>query len=436
MTAALLLVEDDDVARRALTRVLASKGFSVLAAGSLAEARKVVASGEPVGAVVLDLQLPDGEGIPFLPELRESLPDAAIVVLTGYGDVPSCALAMREGADHFLLKPAGADEILLVLRKSLETRTLRKRDLRRERLATPLRPFWGTTSAMVALRETAARASSGDSPLLLLGETGTGKGILARWLHERSPRARSEFVEINCSALRGDLLASELFGHVRGAFTSAVDHRQGLLEVADGGTLFLDEIGDMDPLVQAQFLKVLEEKRYRRLGESKERRSDFRLIAATNRPLAEDAASGRFRADLYYRLAVFPLELPPLRSRISDLAALTRHLLGDLGEPDRVVTAAAEARLLGYDWPGNVRELRNVLERARLLAGAHPIDVAHLPGLPVESRRPASPPKPATAAPELTPERIAAALRMAGGNKVEAARLLGISRATLYRRLA
>jgi DNA-binding NtrC family response regulator len=265
---------------------------------------------------------------------------------------------------------------------------------------------------------------------LLEGETGSGKGVLARWIHERSSRQSMPFVELSCAGLRGELLSSELFGHTRGAFTSAVADRQGLIEVADGGTLFLDEIGELDPSVQPQFLKVLEEKRYRRLGDVRERRSEFRLICASNRDLDAEIEAGRFRADLHFRINVFPVSLPPLRERHEDIPALVAHILARLGAHNAVLTPAAMKRLKEHSWPGNVRELKNAIERALLVARGASLEPEHFTWLEGVSLEPQA------ATPESSEaDRIRQALDAHDGRVEEAAKALGMSRATLYRRL-
>lgn len=304
-------------------------------------------------------------------------------------------------------------------------------------------PFFGTSAVMQKLRKIAELAAEHDEAVLFDGETGTGKGVLAKWIHERSRRAKKPMVSLNCSALRGDLLASELFGHVKGAFTSAAQDRKGLIEEADGGTLFLDEIGEMDPAVQAQFLKVLEEKTFRRVGETKTRSSDFRLVCATNRNLAAEADAGRFRRDLFFRINVFPIHIPALRDRLEDFPGLTAALLHSY-EAAKHCRLAPEtvAFLQEYHWPGNVRELNNVLIRAVLLARQGAVLPQHFPGLD-EAPAQAEPlitvgaPAKLGTAPEFAneEEEIIALLRRFRGNRIKTAAAMGISRATLYRKM-
>jgi DNA-binding NtrC family response regulator len=426
---AILLVDDEPDIAVAYSMFLRRAGFATHGASSLAAAREALAS-TAVEVILLDLDLPDGNGLDWIGELRESRPEVALIVITGTGDVPVAVEAMRRGADHFLTKPVSLPDLEVFLRKSLEVGRMRRKALGQQRLSSRSEPFWGRGPAMAQVRELAEIAAGDGAPALLEGETGTGKGVIARWIHDHSARGGSAFVEVNCSSLRGDLLASELFGHARGAFTSALENRPGLLDVAHDSTLFLDEIGDMDLSTQSQFLKVIEEKRYRRIGEVKERFSEFRLLCATHRSLPEMVEAGTFRKDLFFRIQVFPIRIPPLRDRPEDIGGLVSHLLGALGAPGTPVSASAMDALLAYGWPGNVRELRNVLERALLLSRRSEIHAEHLPGLE----------RPGPLANRAHPRHeermeIEEAMRLFEGDKALAAEHLGISRATLYRRL-
>lgn len=427
----LLIVDDEEAFTMPLAAYLMRVGFDTVIAHSLAQARAALRSDE-VNGILLDLHLPDGNGIDWIDEVRGELPDVAIVVITGTEDLTIAVEAMRRGADHYATKPVNLPDLELFLRKGLEVGMLRRRSAVTQRLSKPADVFMGRSAPATYAFDMARVAASTDSAVLITGETGTGKGVLAQWIHQQSSRRAMPFVEVNCSTLRGDLLSSELFGHARGAFTSAVDARPGLLDAADGGTLFLDEIGDMDLAVQAQFLKAVEEKRYRRMGEVQTRQSDFRLLSATNRDLANDALSRRFRHDLLYRINVLPLRMPSIRETPDDLEGLVRYLLRTLGSRSNAIDGEALTRLAAYDWPGNVRELRNVLERALLLARGGTITAAHLRGLdevaPVQTRA-------AGVSVAGDAELLRSVLRRAGGDKHRAARELGISRATLYRRL-
>lgn len=429
----ILLVDDEPATQFGFSRYLTKAGYAVQAASCLAEAQENLLS-RHWDVVLLDLQLPDGNGLDWIPALREQHPALAIIAITGFGDIPIAVEAMRRGADHFLTKPVKLEELEVFLRKSVELKQLRHRQFADQRLSRKEPPYFGESPAMQKVLELATLAAESDAPVLLLGETGSGKGVLARWIHEHSHRREAPFVEVNCAGLRGELLASELFGHVRGAFTSAIQDRQGLIEIADGGTLFLDEIGDMDPMVQAQFLKVLEEKQYRRLGEVKVRQSDFWLICATNQNLLENIQQERFRQDLYFRIQVFPIQIPPLRERPQDLPGLITHLLRILGASHLLPSPALLQFLTTYSWPGNIRELRNVLERALLLARQQPLTPAHFPGLHTSSQ-PVELLTPITDLAQQEAAHIQAVLARYGGDTQQAAKALGISRATLYRKL-
>jgi DNA-binding NtrC family response regulator len=428
----ILLIDDDPNILSAIEPFLEAEGFNVYTASTLAGARENV-SLRSYDAVIIDQVLPDGSGIDLISELRATSADMAIVVITGAVDVPLVVRAMQLGADNFLPKPLRIDNLLFILKKSLEVSSLRRSSGSHRRLEKRSYFDFGMSPAMKSVHEHAGLARDNDLPLLIMGETGVGKGILARWIHENGRRGTGSFVEVNCSGLRGELLASELFGHCKGAFTSAVQDRQGLLDVADGGTLFLDEIGDMDRAVQAQFLKVIEEKSYRRLGEVKMRASDFRLICATNKDLAEEASQGRFRKDLLYRIKVMPIVVPPLRERSADIERLALDVLASLNYPFEGIASDIVALLKTYPWPGNVRELRNVLERAVILARGSVLTAELFASIHEPSRpallEPVDPPN------SREMEMIRTALKRANGSVIKAAQELGMSRATLYRKI-
>ena len=432
MKPTILVVDDEDDVRFGIHDYLSRKGFVVDGAGTLADARAVL-SARRYDAALVDLTLPDGDGQDLVAEARAAYPDLGIIVVSGRHDVPSVVETMRRGADNFLTKPVSMADLDVILRKTLELEALRRRQMTQDRLAKKDTPYLGESPAIRDVLKLAAMAAPNESTILIQGATGTGKGVLARWLHDNGPRHAMPFVEVNCSSLKGDMLASELFGHVKGAFTSAVQDRQGLIDLADGGTLFLDEIGDMDVGVQAQFLKVVEEKRYRRMGEVKLRSSNFRLLCATSRDLEEETQQGRFRQDLFFRINVFPLQLPPLRAIPDDIPGLTRHLLARFGFPDTELPAAVTQALTAYPWPGNIRELRNILERALLLAGGAPLALEHFPGLQQQGARPQRPAEESWNMRERMQACIAQALERFGGNKRKAAKALEITPRTLYR---
>ena len=431
---AILVVDDDPAILRGFDRFLTAAGYAVSEAPSLGEARNQIEA-RRFDAVILDLYLPDGRGIDWIAELRAGHPSLSIIVVTGEGDIPTAVEALRLGGDNFLAKPVNMPELDIFLRKCLEVGALRKRDYARRRLKSEKEPLWGAGAAMREVMKLADMAAQSESPLLIEGETGTGKGLLCRWIHDRSRQRESEMVEVNCSSLKGEMLASELFGHVRGAFTSAVRDRVGLIEVADGGTLFLDEIGDMEVAVQAQFLKVLEEKRFRPLGSAKVRRSDFRLICATHRDLEEEVKEGSFREDLLFRINVFPIPIPPLRDRREDIPGLVGSLLADLGAPDAEVLPDAGRLMKEYSWPGNIRELRNVLERGLILSQGRPLGPAHLPSLRQVGGDRQGARRPVRGLEMVYRDHILEVMESTGGDTKEAAALLGISRSNLYRKL-
>lgn len=434
MKPSVLIVDDNANIVQMYRRHLVLAGYEVFAAATLAAAREM-AGERRFDAVLLDLNLPDGSGLDCVEELRQANRAVAIVVITGNGDIPAAVEAMRRGADNFLTKPVDMEALKIFLGKGLELGSMRRGQMTRRRTVKLLQPYFGDAPAMRAVFDMASTATSSDATVVIYGETGVGKGVLARYIHEHSARASAPFVEVNCSSLRGELLSSELFGHVRGAFTSAVDDRQGLIEVADGGTLFLDEIGDMDILVQAQFLKVIEEKRYRRLGDVRMRSSEFRLICATNQKLEERVAQGGFRRDLFFRISVFPVTLPALRTVPENIPGLVHSLLKFLTSREIEVDPAVYELLAGYSWPGNVRELRNVLERALVLSQGRllPEHFQILKDSPPTFAAPAEVGTMKLADAELM--RVQEAMTRFQGDTRKVAEALGISRATLYRRL-
>ncbi|MHC4885977.1 MAG: sigma-54-dependent transcriptional regulator [Planctomycetota bacterium] len=429
-----LIVDDEPDTCSGLAALLAPKGYQTLTASSLEDARGVVAA-QHLDAVLLDEHLPDGSGIDWVPDLRQACPSLAIIVITGGGDVPTAVKAMRQGADDFLTKPIHAGELMVVLERSLELERLKWMEHSQRRLHRKETVFMGESPSVKKMWSLAKRACEHESPVLLEGETGVGKGVVARWIHEGSPRHAKPFVGVNCSSMGGDLLASELFGHRKGAFTSATESREGLLEFANGGTLFLDEIGDMDLAVQAQILKVIEEKQFRRVGDTKSGSSNFRLICASNRNLEQDAREGRFRRDLFFRIHIFPITLPPLRNCRSDIPPLACRLLSAMGYGKQSVSDAGMESLKVYDWPGNIRELRNVLERACLIADGKPLAPQHFPGLSSPAGVPSSSEDKLWPLDDSEARHIQDALAHFGGDVPQTAQALHISRATLYRKL-
>ncbi len=433
-----LMVDDDAAVRFGVRDFLAVHGFDVVEASTSAGAEQAFRTRLP-DAVILDYRLPDGDALTLLPRLREIDADVPIVVLTAHGSIDLAVQAIKVGAEQFLTKPVELAALRVVLARAIDNhRNRRSRAAVRSRAARDeVDPFLGTSPAVRALANEARRVAGTDSPVLIQGETGAGKGVLARWLHANGARAEEAFVDLNCAGLSRDLLEAELFGHQRGAFTGAVAAKAGLFEVADRGTVFLDEIGDMDVAVQPKLLKALEEKRFYRLGEVRERRVDVRLVAATHQDLQRLVQDGRFRSDLFFRVSTLPLRVPPLRERPEDVPVLARVLLtrlaADLGRGAVELTPAAAAALSAHAWPGNVRELRNVLERALLASDRRALDRGDLrfdSGLPLPAEDDAR----LTLA-EVEQRHITRVLREERGRVEAAALRLDVPRSTLYERI-
>jgi two-component system, NtrC family, response regulator AtoC len=432
INASVLVVDDDTTVRETLAEYFESLGMEVMSAGTASEARAAVAQYLP-DVVILDLRLPDTDGLALLAALREDDPDGAIVVLTGHADVRTAVRAMQGGAHDLLEKPVDLATLREAVLRGLQTVQLKREVavLRAHSRASgdSDQPDALLQPSFAKLIELAAR--NDDAPVLILGETGTGKGFVARRIHERSPRAAHPFVEINCASLSSTFFESELFGHERGAFTDARQSKRGLVEVAASGSLFLDEIGELATEVQPKLLKVIDEQRFRRLGGTAELRTAARIICATNQPMQTLVAAQQFRADLFYRLQVLTITMPPLRERRDELPALVAHLL----PRGATLTPDAERAIATYAWPGNIRELKHALWRASILAEGQPI-TAHalnLPvGLPGDAVAATSVPMSLANAEQ---QAISAALEATGGNRAKAARLLGIARSTLHEKL-
>ncbi|MEK6745082.1 MAG: sigma-54 dependent transcriptional regulator [Nitrospirota bacterium] len=428
----ILIIDDEQSVLSLFTKFLTGLNYAVTTAPSLAAARERLARTD-FQAVIIDQYLPDGKGVELINDVRSANPTAAIVMITGQADIPLAVEAMQKGADNFLTKPVQLKELAVFLEKSLEVVSLRRLAQTSDLLKKKGPFFFGTSAAMGKALEIAQVAVENDGPVLITGETGVGKGVLARWIHESSNRRKGAFVEVSCPSFRGELLRSELYGHAKGSFTSAVQDQPGLLEAADGGTLFLDEIGDMDLSIQAQFLKVIEDRTYRRLGDTRVRKSDFRLICATNRDLQAEVEAGRFRKDLLFRLQVLPIHIPPLRERRDDIPPLVHHFLAACDYQYRDIAHGIMEFLSSYSWPGNIRELRYLIERAVLLARGKELTAQHFTGLwdTAQADQAAS----QGTIDVMESDAIQNALKQCGGNVVKAAKLLGMSQATLYRRL-
>ncbi len=441
MPARVLIVEDEPVVRESLVELCEGAGYGARWAADLAGARQLLA-GEVFDLILLDIKLPDGSGLDLLSELQA--PDAPLViVITAFPEVETAVRALKQGAYDYVNKPFDLDELEHVIAKAIEARTLRNelssfRQGQEKRLGDPLGRMIGSSPAIERVRELVrVVASSSETTVLILGESGVGKELVAEAVHHRSGRRSGPLLKVNCAAIPSNLLESELFGHEKGAFTDAKGTRKGLFELAHGGTLFLDEIGEMEPSLQVKLLRVLEERAVRRIGGSRKIFVDVRIIAATNRNPEALVSEGRLRQDLFYRLHVFPIVVPPLRDRREDIPEIAAHFLAELerrlaGKRCRLSREAAD-KLMAYDWPGNVRELRNVLERTVLLHPGGEIQPADIP-LAVGPRSPDAPDRVSTLA-ELEREHVLRTYRRTGRNKTRTAELLGINRLTLRRKL-
>ena len=437
-----LVVDDDVQMRNVLALYLRRCGFAVQEAANLADARHLQAKESP-DLTIVDYHLPDGTAFDLLTTTRERESSEAVIVLTGLGTIDLAVRAIKSGAEHFLTKPVDLESLEILVRRTLEQqRDRRQRAFSAAVASSAPTPFLGTSRAVRRLEEMAAAAIESDVPVLILGETGSGKGVLARWIHEKSARRGEPFVDLNCAGLSRELAESELFGHQRGAFTGAVTSKPGLIEVAHKGTLFLDELGDLDLAVQPKLLKALEEGTFRRVGELASRTSDVRLLAATHRHLAGMVKEDRFREDLLFRINTLTLEIPPLRERREDIRNVALTVLAELcrrrGRAAPDLGEDAIEILEQYRWPGNVRELRNVLERALLFCKGAVLDRNALRfdrSLEPESGVMRVADDDAQTLDDAERRHIAAVLGRAGGKVDDAARILALSRSSLYAKL-
>ncbi|MEJ7575680.1 MAG: sigma-54 dependent transcriptional regulator [Pyrinomonadaceae bacterium] len=435
----ILLVDDDAGIRFGIRDYLETQGFEVEEADSCRAAQELFRTSRP-DLAIMDYMLPDGDALDLLPILKGIDAGIPLIVLTGHGSIDLAVRAVKEGAEQFLTKPVEMSSLLVILRRLLENQRNRQQQLAGKSRASrgAIEPFTGTSAAMRRLAEQAHKVASSESPVLIQGETGTGKGVLATWLHANGTRADEAFVDLNCASLTRELLDTELFGHERGAFTSANAAKAGLLEVAHRGTVFLDEIGDMDSQVQPKLLKVLEEKRFRRLGSVRDKQVDIRLLAATCQDINSLVREKKFRSDLYFRINTIQLFVPALRERVEDIPLLAKELLAklaaDLGRGEMELSLEAERALQNYSWPGNVRELRNVLERALMLSEGNllqPHDL-HFDGV---ARSEPPPTNTNLTLDELERRHIENVLREEVGRVDQAAVRLGIPRSSLYQKI-
>lgn len=441
----ILVIDDEPGLRHTLGLILRDEGCEVLTAGDGEEGLRV-ANAERPDLILCDIRMPKLDGVGFVERYCSGDGEALIIMMSAYGTTETAIEAMRRGAYDYVSKPFDADEVILTIKKAQEREALR-REVRRLRAqigtGTGFDEVVGQSAAFREILSVASRVAAYPTTVLITGESGTGKEAVARAIHRGSPRAESPFVAINCGAIPENLLESELFGHEKGAFTGAERSRDGLFTEADGGTLFLDEIGEMPPSLQVKLLRALQERRIRPVGGSREREIDVRVVAATARDLAEEVATNRFREDLYYRVNVVHLHLPPLRARREDIPALAEYFLRRHSTRLGITSAPLHPDILGllvrYTWPGNVRELENVLERALVLSGGE-ITINHLPSHVRESSSPFRLPMDGDdlsvkrRLPALEKELIARALGRTSGNRTRAADLLELStRALTYK---
>ena len=444
----ILIVDDEELIRWSLAEELKSASYETVEAGTVQQAREVAEGIDP-DLCILDIRLPDGTGVDLLREFRARDPELPIVMITGHGNIALAIEVTKLGATEYIPKPFDLREMLLVVERAIrnarqgrELKMLRARAARRG-----YQEIIGGSPAMLRVFDLLARLEDADAPtVLILGESGTGKDLVARAIHARSMRSEEPFLEIDCTGLSDQLIQSELFGHERGAFTDAKARKPGLFEVAGRGTIFLDEVGELSLVTQSKLLRALENRRFKRVGGTVDLELKARVVAATNKDLSEEVEAGNFRKDLFYRLNVIPVWVPPLREREGDIPLLVRHfvdkLARDLGRPISSIETEALARLDGYDWPGNIRELRNVIERAVILCRTDRIEVGDLPRELNLGRLGAPAWQGAFTLPEagldlaaLERDLVLQALERSGGNQSEAARLLGIGRFALRYRM-
>ncbi|MBM3307641.1 MAG: sigma-54-dependent Fis family transcriptional regulator [Candidatus Eisenbacteria bacterium] len=442
----ILIVDDEDSIREYLSMMLEREGYDVVATADGKKALRVQ-SQEAFDVVITDIQLKGMSGIEVLGAIREQDPALPVIIVTGHASQESAIEALNLGAFYYLLKPVSNDELKQVVRNALEMRRLKEENVELERALHPSgeRAIVGTSEGMTSVFDIVDRVARTSSTVLLYGESGTGKELVARAVHARSARAQGRFVSINCGALPETLLESELFGHVKGSFTGAIRDKRGLFVVAEGGTFFLDEVSETSPAIQVKLLRVLQEREVVPVGGTKPTQVDVRVIAATNAELEKLIREGKFRADLYYRLNVIPIRIPPLRERRDDVPLLVRHFLERFTGGAKSVSDDAMEILVGYDWPGNVRELENVIERAVILARDKTITAADLniSIFPERLRKRAAAAGPAESGlgvsgltlDEVERRYLIQTLEETGWKKKQAADVLGINPSTLYRKL-
>ena len=450
----ILIVDDERPILLTLEALLGRHGYEPQTAATAAYGLRVLKESAPA-LVLLDLQLPDGEGLEMLDQIKREQPETQVIILTAHDSLNNAIESIKRGAFHFISKPYAPEELLSLVEKALEKRSLLREteqlraktqqlEKRLEIAETRLAPVF-KSKAMQEINELIQAMAPSDANVLITGESGVGKEVIANVIHSHSRRASKAMVKLNCAAFPQTMIESELFGYVKGAFTGAATDFPGMIAAASGSTLFLDEISEMPPDLQTRFLRVLQEREYRPLGSTKTLKADFRVVAATNRPVAQALAENRLRSDLYYRLNTFQIEIPPLRERKEDIPPLVSSFLKrfaeQLGKPEPEIASEAFQKLLVYGWPGNVRELQNTIEYAVVLARKHRITVKELPAevqLPVALQKTELAPTSTGSAQNLNDlERnaILQALAQCHGNKKKAAQVLGIQRPTLYNKM-
>lgn len=435
MKGIVLVVDDEEQLRKLLLRILALEGYTMMEAGTLKQAEELMQKND-IDLLLCDVKLPDGNGVDHVRRFKQLKPLAEIILLTAFGNITDGVTAIKHGAFDYLTKGNDNDRIIPLVAQGIEKAQQQKAvaismSTQKSSITIPE----SEDAAMQQIIQLAKKIAASQSTVLLTGETGTGKEVMAQFIHQKSQRANAEFVAINCSAFPRDLLESELFGHKAGAFTGANKDKKGLVELADGGTLFLDEIGEMQLDLQAKMLRFLETGEFFKVGDSRQSRVSLRVIAATNRNLEDEINEGRFRKDLYYRLNTFTLHLPPLRERIADIPILARQFIARFAAQEKkqvpMLRENALAAIMQYSWNGNIRELRNLMERAVILSDSAFIELSDLPPLVQGSSKQQQ----TVSLAAMEKQHIQKILDKTGHNKTKAANLLGIGLATLYRKM-
>jgi DNA-binding NtrC family response regulator len=451
-TARILIVEDDSSLRTALFRAFGKVGYQVITATNRSEVEKYAGMGHSWDVAIIDLRLPDGDGIELMQEIRRRSPHCQAIILTGFGTIDSAIKATQVGAFHFLTKPFNMDEIIHLVEKALNKESSRSKEVPSRSQKSTIghgNNIIGESPSIKKVLNLIDQVADSESNILITGESGTGKELVAKALHFGSSRSNRPFVPINCGAIPSELLESELFGHVKGAFTGAINNRIGRFEMAAGGTIFLDEIGDMSPSLQVKLLRVLQERHFEPVGSTKVIEADVRVVAATHRDLEAAVAEGSFREDLFYRLNVIPIHIPPLRERKSDIPILTNFFIETFnkskGKKISHLSPEAMQCLLDYPWPGNIRELENLMERLAILKGFGEIEMQDLPNRYSQSVTASLAPQSVeipesgmdfnSAVDSYENELILRALEKTGWNRNQAALLLRLNRTTLVEKI-